>query len=295
MSGADELGTELAAAQSATPDRVESAMVADVTPTGAVNLVIDGTLVLDVPCADSYRNRKAGDWVAVRRSAGQLVVMWRLGADVAAGTLNKASWGFFAPSSAYTLADTGVYFKRNDDGTVDLYFRSTVASEQAGVGPPLNRGQIVRANSSAAWFDGVATGQVEPAQGERDGAAAGAWFYGLGILDACTDLTVTGMWLRLVRTLDGPIERLLVNLYLHSHQTKPAGDLTLNEGPYQVGPVSPGGSIRVRVPADWIPLLAAGTRYGFAISASTGPYSSYEGPGTGALGAISGDVEVVYA
>lgn len=299
MSGADELGIELAAAKpSGSPDRVESALVADITSTGAVNLIIDGALVLNVPCADSYRNRRAGDWVAVRRSAGQPVVMWRLGDDVPAGTLNKASWGALGPPAGYTLADTGVYFQRNEDGTVNLYFRSTVAAQQAGVGPPLNRGQIVRASSSGAWLGGYPAEQTEPAQGVHSEGlppAKGAWFYGLSILDMFTDVTVTAMWLRIVRTMDGPVEQLPVNLYLHSHQTPPAGDLVLNEGPYQVGPLSPGGSIRVRIPNDWLTLLSVGPRYGFAVYDATGSYASFEGPGAGGLGLVSGDVEVAYA
>jgi len=299
MTGADELGTVVAGATaSAGGDRVVGAVVADITATGAVNLLIDGTLVLDVPCADSYRIRQAGDNVAVRISAGQPVVMWRLGADVPAGTLNKAMWGELAPPAGYTLADQGVYFQRNADGTVNVYFRSTVGGLESGVGPPTTQGAIVHATSSGAWLGQYPNGgQAEPAQGVLADSPPhkGAWFYGLSILDMFTDRTVTQMWLRIIRTAEGPIERLPVNLYLHSYQTPPAGDLVLNEGPYPVGPLSPGGSIRVRIPDDWLTLLSAGPRYGFAVYAESGPYSSYEGPKSGALGAVSGDVEVVYA
>jgi len=298
MTGADELGTALAEAQSASTDRVVSASVADVTATGAVNLLINGTLVLDVPCADSYTNRQAGDWVAVRVSAGQPVVMWRLGADTPAGTLRKAMWGALNPPAGYTPVDGGVWFQRNEDGTVDLYFKSSVTEDSPGVGPPTNRASIVRATTSGTWVGALPSGQVEPAQGIRGSElpSKGAWFYGLGILDAFTDMTVTEMWLRIVRTMDGPIERLPVNLYLHSYQTPPTGDLVLNEGPYEVGPLSPGGSIRVRVPGDWLPLLSVGPRYGFAVYAGTdAPYSSFQGPSAGAIGQVSGDVEVVYA
>lgn len=297
MSGADELGTVVAGAQSASADRVVSANVADITSTGAVNLLINGTLVLDVPCADSYTNRQAGDWVAVRISAGQPVVMWRLGADVPAGTLNKATWGALAPPVSYTAVDTGVYFRRNDDGTVDLYFRASLASEQAGVEPPLDRGHIIHATSSASWRGTQRSGFDQPAQGiaEAGGPAyKGGWFYGLDILDLFTDTNVIELWLRIVRTMDGPVERLPVNLYLHSDQTMPTGDLALAEGPYQVGPLSPGGSIRVRIPDEWMALLAEGPRYGFAVYAEEGPYASFEGSSSGALGAVSGDVEVVY-
>jgi hypothetical protein len=299
MTGADELGTAVAGATaSAAGDRVVSAVVADVTSTGAVNLLIDGTLVLDVPCADSYRIRQAGDNVAVRISAGQPVVMWRLGADIAGGTLNKAMWGEFAPPAGYSPVDQGVFFQRNTDGTVNLYFRSTTGGYEAGVGPPTDRGQIAHATSSGAWRGTTPSGMSEPAQGVLDDStppAKGAWFYGLAILDMFTDLTISEMWLRIVRTYEGPVERLPVNLYLHSHQTLPAGDLVLNEGPYEVGPVSPGGSIRVRIPDDWLTLLSIGPRYGFAVYAESGPFYSFEGPKVGALGTVSGDVEVVYA
>jgi hypothetical protein len=62
---ADLLGAALARTRSSGGD-VLSLEVADVTESGRVNLLLgNGDLLLDVPCPDSYRDRAAGDWVAV--------------------------------------------------------------------------------------------------------------------------------------------------------------------------------------------------------------------------------------
>uniref|UniRef100_UPI001ABF0CA7 hypothetical protein n=1 Tax=Amycolatopsis kentuckyensis TaxID=218823 RepID=UPI001ABF0CA7 len=59
-----------------------SATVTDVTDAGTVHLSMGGGAFYDVACTDAYRNRKAGDVVAVRRGAVP-VVLWRLGDDPA--------------------------------------------------------------------------------------------------------------------------------------------------------------------------------------------------------------------
>ena len=301
MSGSDELGVWLAATDRTNNQRTMSARVADVTATG-VNLIIGEALVTNVPCADSYQGRKRGDWVAVRISAGQPVVMWRLGASSSPEqTLESIALGSGPAPAGYVQADS-VHVRRNADGSLSVYVRSSAAAPWTpgqGTQPPPDVGRILRANDTGAWWGGARdVTQTDPAQGARPQTptvpVSGGWFYGTAIADACAGKTVANMTLRIIRTEDGPVERTPLHLYTHSYTDAPASALALDDGPEDLLSFSPGASEVVTLPEYWWPLFASGTRRGFAVYAGTDPYTSYESPKAGPLGTVCGDVEITF-
>lgn len=308
MNGAHDLGVLVSVAMSsAEGDRVLTAKVIDVTATG-VNLLIDGqTLVPDVPCADSYRGRASGDWVAVRVSAGQPVVMWRLGADVGLEAVASVLWGSGAAPAEYS-AVTAVSFLRNADGSVNLYLQSADAPVYNPVQnivplPPTTAGSIVRPTDTGMWANGWRDPiQMAPAQGVKVTAPStpltGAWFYGTAIADACTGHTVEGMWLRLTRESENNDGRLAVHLYLHGYESEPTPGtgLSLDGSPEDVAVLSPGASRRVAIPDSWWTILAAGTSKGLAVYAGLEPYASFAEPNLSlAAGLSCGDLEITYS
>lgn len=297
---ARQLGEDLARALSSSGSRAGtvSAEVVDVTDAG-VNVMMGGALVLDVPCADSYRGRKAGDWVAVRPGA-RPVVMWRLGADLGATdeatikqlanevaldvqVLRAATWGTAAPTGSGWQQVNTLYLRKNAEGKVELYGQLGSESETSPDAPAgrAPKPVTVTANSSGSWRNGRRDSYRDyPFQGDYTGGGnlRGAWFYGNEIADACSGKTVASMKVSFTRRRgSGANARRPMHLYLHDH-TSPPSWLDLDEGPEELLSLSVGANGTATLPADWRAKLASGTRKGLAIYASgSRDYASFTG------------------
>ncbi|SFK72830.1 hypothetical protein [Streptomyces pini] len=287
MSGAArQLGEDLARAASGTGGgTVVSAQVVDVTDAGTVNLDLGGALILDVPCADSYRGRQAGDWVAVRPGA-RPVVMWRLGEDpgaldedavreiaLGAQAVRAMTWGTGTPSGDGWMQPTALYVRKAADGKAELY--AQVATEPTDP-PDEPTGAVARPVSlsptdSGSWRGGRPDSYADfPMQGDWTGGGdrRGGWFYGTAIADACSGKTVAKMTVGFTRRRGSGVNaKRPLHLYLHSYTSPPSGQLSLGDGPEDLLRLSVGGTGTATLPAAWRTALATGAARGLAIYA----------------------------
>ncbi|MGH3501681.1 MAG: hypothetical protein ACRDQA_12465 [Nocardioidaceae bacterium] len=283
MNRAYRLGRKLAKPSAGRPARQASAQVADVTETG-VNLYYAGSLVTDVPCSAAYRGRRAGDWVAVRISAGQLMVLGKLGGssaelsddlsdtvDAVLGDERVASvdFGQDAAPSGFTQAES-VWFADQADGTVRVYLKVGASDPDPPPPPPTrpNKPITIAPNGSGSWRGGHPDDyHPEPTQGSWTSRSylRGGWFYGNKIANACAGQSVSGMKIRIRRLGGGWNAKRPIHAWLHDETGQPSGQLALNHGPETIGSVSVGGVVNVALPAAWVNLLAAGTAKGVAV------------------------------
>ncbi|MFE7624619.1 hypothetical protein [Streptomyces sp. NPDC057509] len=265
---------------------IVSAQVDDVTESGRVNLTLDGVLQLEVPCADSYRDRKAGDWVAVRTGA-RPVVVWRLGddpgdesadeireiaADVAGDMIpvSAYTWGTGAPAGAGWQEVTTLWTRADANGTGQLY--AQVATAVPSPDPPATRPPktvAVTATDSGSWRNGRPDEYASvPMQGDWTGGGArrGGWFYGSKIATACAGKTVASMTVAFSRkTGSGVNGKRPLHLYLHGYTAPPSGQLSLGDGPEELLRLSVGAKGTATLPAAWRTALASGSARGLAI------------------------------
>lgn len=285
MSSAEDLGRALVGAAPAAP--TVSAQVVDVTESG-VNLNYQGTLLLDVPCPDSYRGRAAGDWVAVRPGVAP-VVLWRLGPDpggtdtasvqqIAADTaadmiaVSAYTWGTAAPGAGWDQVTT-LWTRRDANGVGQLY--AQIAGSTPSPTPPTTRPPktvTISATSSDSWRSGRRDDYASyPMQGDWTGGGnrRGAWFYGTAIADACAGKTVSSMRVALTRRSGSGVNaKRPLHLYLHDYTSPPSGQLELGAGPEELLSLSAGGKGTATLPASWRSALASGSARGLAIYAS---------------------------
>ncbi|WP_431784318.1 hypothetical protein [Streptomyces chumphonensis] len=283
---ARQLGEDLALA-SATGGggTIVSAQVVDVTDTGTVNLMLGGALILDVQCADSYRGRQAGDWVAVRPGA-RPVVMWRLGEDpgaldedavreiaLDAQAVRAATWGTGAPAGTGWMQATAVFVRRAADGKAELYAQvgSVVEPPEESTGA-VPRPATISATESGSWRSGRPDDYASyPMQGDWTGGGnrRGAWFYGTKVADACQGKTVAKMQVTFTRRRgSGANAKRPLHLYLHTYTGPPSGQLGISHGPEELLSLSVGGTGTATLPATWRDRLASGTSRGLAIYAN---------------------------
>ncbi|MDX2694943.1 hypothetical protein [Streptomyces ipomoeae] len=289
---ADLLGAALAQAQAAGGGggEVVSAVVADVTESGRVNLQLgNGDLLLEVACPDSYRGRAAGDWVAVRLSA-RPVVLWRLGADpvedeqaateqiavqaaIDTQVVRAATYGTGAPSGTGWQQATEVHV-RKVDGKLEVYFRVGSITDPSPSTPdvPAPRPVTISPTDSGSWRNGKPDEYAaSPTQGDWTGRGnrRGAWFYGSAIQNACAGKTVSKMTVRFSRkTGAGVNAKRPMHLYLHDHSSPPSGQLDLDDGPEELLSLSVGATGTATLPASWRSQLASGAAKGLAIYAT---------------------------
>lgn len=287
---ARRLGEDLARAQSSTPaGGTVSAEVIDVTDEGGVNIMLGGALITDVSCADSYRGRKVGDWVAVR-PGGRPVVLWRLGDDpgvsddksvrdvaseVALDTqvVRAATWGTGAPSGTGWQAVNSLFMRKSRDGKVELYARvdspTDTSPEAPSEGAP--KPGKVTANSSGSWRNGRRDDYRDyPYQGDYTGGGdlRGGWFYGTKIADTCAGKTVAKMTVAFSRRRGAGVNaKRPMHLYLHNHASPPSGQLSLGDGPEELLSLSVGANGTATLPAAWRNALASGSAKGLAVYA----------------------------
>ncbi|MFJ9468321.1 hypothetical protein [Streptomyces caniferus] len=297
---ARQLGEDLARALSTSSSSgTVSAEVVDVTDAGTVNVMMGGALVTDVACADSYRNRRAGDWVAVR-PGGRPVVMWRLGDDPGPAdavtirqlatevaldeqVVRAATWGTAAPSGSDWQQVNTLYLRKNTEGKVELYGQLGSESDPSPDAPAgrAPKPVTVTASSSGSWRNGRRDDYRDyPFQGDYTGGGnlRGAWFYGTKIADACSGKTVAKMTVSFTRRRgSGANAKRPMHLYLHDH-TSPPSSLDLDEGPEELLSLSVGAMGTATIPADWRAKLASGSRKGLAIYAKgSRDYASFSG------------------
>jgi len=286
---ANLLGVALAQTAAPTSD-VMSAQVADVTESGRVNIRLgNGDLLLEVACPDSYRNRAAGDWVAVRMSA-KPVVLWRLGDDpgenddsriqeIAQETaldlqaVRAATYGTGAPSGSGWQQASEVHV-RKVDGKVEVYFKvASVADPSPSTpGVPAPKATTISPTDSGSWRGGRPDEyHSTPTQGDWTGRGneRGAWFYGSAISNACSGKTVASMKVVFSRKSgSGVSAKRPLHLYLHSHSSAPSGQLNLGDGPEELLSLSVGAKGTATLPASWRSQLASGSAKGLAIYSS---------------------------
>jgi len=295
----EELGKDLARSTAAASKTV-TVQVVDVTDTGAVNVDYGGALLLDVPCTDAYRNRQAGDWVAMRPGS-KPVVMWRLGddpAEVDEGRIREiaddvahdvqvvraVSWGTGAPPGSGWQSVNAMFMRKTSQGKVELYAQvdsptDTPPDEPAGHAPGAVK---VTATDSGSWRNGRPDDYAStPTQGDWTGGGnrRGAWFYGTKIAAACAGKTVAKMTVQFTRRRGtGVNAKRPMHLYLHDYTSAPGGQLNLGSGPEELLSLSVGAKGTATLPASWRNALASGSARGLAIYASgRSDYAAFTG------------------
>lgn len=287
---ANALGSDLARASGAAGGTgTVSVQVIDVTDSG-VNVDYGGALMLDVPCSDAYRDRKAGDWVAMRPGA-RPVVMWRIGPDpgdtdedtikaiakeiaLDEQVVRAAQWGTTDPAGAGWQGPMSLYMRTNSQGKVELYGRLDLQTEPPPP-PPAPRTPspvTVSATSSGSWRSGRPDDYAaHPMQGDWTGGGnrRGGWFYGTRIADACAGKTVKSMTVHFTRQRgSGSNAKRPLHVYLHGYTSPPSGQLSLGSGPEDLLRLSVGAKGTATLPSSWRTALASGSARGLAIYAS---------------------------
>ncbi|MDG9701655.1 hypothetical protein [Streptomyces sp. DH37] len=265
------------------PTRV-SAQVVDVTEDGRVNIMLQGSLVTDVPCTDAYRGRRAGDWVVVRLGAHP-IVEYRVGPDpgeaseesvrtiaAEAQVVRSVTWGVGAPAgTGWQQASALPYFRQSAAGQIELYYPVGAVVDPSPDAPPVQAPKTVTISptSSGSWRNGRPDDYVDyPMQGDWTGGGnrRGAWFYGTAIADACTGKTVADMRVTFTRRRGSGVNASRpVRAYLHDYTSAPGGQLNINSGPEDVMSLSVGATRTAALPASWVTQLASGAARGLAI------------------------------
>ncbi|MGQ4486900.1 hypothetical protein ACN6LM_003915 [Streptomyces sp. SAS_281] len=281
---ARQLGTGTA---SPTAGEFVSAQVSDVTESGCVNLLMDGVLHLEVACADSYRDRKVGDWVAVR-TGPRPVVIWRLGDDQGAASepeirkiagdvasdmvpITAYTWGVDPPAGAEWQQVTALWTRPDPNGVGQLYAQVATAGAPPPT-PPATRppkSVTITPTDSGSWRNGRPDDYASaPMQGDWTGSGPrrGGWFYDGKIATACAGKTVAGMTVAFSRrTGSGVNGKRPMHLYLHNYASPPSGQLNLGDGPEELLRLSVGAKGTATLPASWRTALASGAARGLAI------------------------------
>ncbi|PZH18754.1 hypothetical protein C1I97_03385 [Streptomyces sp. NTH33] len=287
----DEFGKDLAALGALGGGlQTVSAVVTDVTDRGTVNLSMQGADLYDVACTDAYRNRRAGDTVAVRRGAIP-VVLWRLGDDpedtneatirsiatevaLDAQVVRAARWGTMEPAGSGWQGPVTLYMRTNAEGKVELYGRLDLQTEPPPPppSPRTPRPVTISPTSSGSWRGGRPDDYADfPMQGDWTGRGnrRGGWFYGTRIADACAGKTVRSMAVAFTRRRgSGVNSKRPLHVYLHGYTSPPSGQLSLGAGPEDLLRLSVGAKGTATLPAAWRAALASGSARGLAIYAS---------------------------
>lgn len=285
----DDLGKSLDALETRSGGlQTVTGEVFDVTEDGRVNLTMQGADFYGVACTDAYRNRKAGDSVAVRRGAVP-VVLWRLGDDPAdteqddiqkvaieaaqdVQVVRAATYGTGAPAGTGWQAASAVYV-RKVDGKLEVYFQVASATDPSPSTPSVpTRDVTISPTDSGTWRNGRPDDYASaPTQGDWTGRGnrRGAWFYGTKIADACAGKTVVAMKVAFARkTGSGVNAKRPMHLYLHGYTSPPSGQLNLGDGPENLLSLSVGAKGTATLPKAWVTALASGSAKGLAIYAT---------------------------
>ncbi|MFD4273828.1 hypothetical protein R2B67_26300 [Streptomyces cyaneofuscatus] len=287
-SPAFELG-HLLAPQPQAGLQIRSAQVDGVTDRG-VNLRIGDELLLDVPCSEGYRNRAAGDWVAVTKSARPAVV-WRLGDDPGETTeaeirelaaevatdlqvVGAVSWGTESPPGTGWQSVIGTFVRKGPGGKAEYYHQLAATTEPPPPAPPVRPPSPVTISptSSGTWRGGRPDSYASnPTQGDWTGRGnrRGGWFYGTQIAAACAGKTVSSMTVTFTRARGSGVNaKRPLHVYLHDYTSPPSGQLSLGSDPEDLLRLSVGSRGTATLPSSWRTALASGSARGLAIYAN---------------------------
>lgn len=283
----DQLGKDLDAADKAGGGlQTVSAEVIDVTDRGTVNLRMGGAELYDVACTDAYRNRAAGDVVAVRRGVVP-VVLWRLGDDPADTdeasitevakdaaqdliAISAFTWGTAAPGGGFEEVTT-LWAKKDGAGKGVLYAQMTSVPGTSPEAPATRapKSTTISPTDSGTWRRGRPDDYASsPTQGDWTGRGdrRGAWFYGTKIADACSGKSVQAMTVKFTRKRGSGVNgKVKMRMYLHDHTSAPSGQLDLDQGPETLLSLSVGAKGTATLPSSWRTALASGSARGIAI------------------------------
>ncbi|WP_263170693.1 hypothetical protein [Streptomyces sp. SCSIO ZS0520] len=276
-----------------------SATVTDVTGEGTVHLMMGGAQFYDVACTDAYRNRAAGDTVAVRRGAVP-IVLWRLGEDPAEAeaeritrlateaaedlvAISAYTWGTATPTGAGWQQVTTLWTRKDANGVGTLYAQIG-GSDTSPTAPPTRAPKPVSLSPTASgtWRRGRPDDYADaPTQGDWTGRGdrRGGWFYGSRIKDACDGKNVAAMKVQFARKRGSGINgKVRARLYLHDYQLPPSGQLNLGAGPEGLLSLAVGAQGTATLPSAWRTALASGAARGLAISAhGRAEYAAFTG------------------
>ncbi|MFE9937398.1 hypothetical protein [Streptomyces hirsutus] len=284
----DEFGKELDSfAKAGGGLQTVSATVTDVTDDGTVHLMMGGSEIYDVACTDAYRNRRAGDVVAVRRGAVP-VVLWRLGDDPDDADTDRTvqvaqdaaedliaisayTWGTAAPSGAGWQQVSTLWTRKDTAGKGTLYAQLASVSEASPEAPATRapKSVTISPDDSGTWRSGRPDDYASsPTQGDWTGRGdrRGAWFYGTRIATACQGKSVKAMTVKFTRKRGAGINgKVRQRLYLHDYTSAPSGQLSLGDGPEGLLSLAVGAKGTATLPAAWRTALASGSARGLAI------------------------------
>ncbi|MEW1754710.1 hypothetical protein [Streptomyces angustmyceticus] len=298
----DQVGKDLAEVKAAAAGGLQtvSAEVIDVTDEGTVNLRMDGGELYDVACTDAYRNRAAGDTVAVRRGSVP-VVLWRLGDDPAEAdaariatlaqdaaqdlvAISAFTWGTPAPPGTGWQQVSTLWTKKDTNGKGVLYAQLGTASDTSpdALATRAPKSVTISPNDSGSWRNGRPDSYAtSPTQGDWTGGGdrRGGWFYGSAIASACSGKTVASMRVAFTRKRGSGINgKVRMRLYLHNYTSAPGGQLSLGDGPETLLSLSVGAKGTATLPAAWRTALASGSARGLAIAGhGRGEYAAFTG------------------
>lgn len=268
--------------------------VVDLTDQGTANVTYRGTFIPDVPCAESYVDRKPGDTVVAKLQAGQLLVQGPSGADTsgqtlqdtikatvqpmidnainAAALISNLDYGTTAPGPDYVQVANTYIKVDSTTGATSVYFQTGSA-----VSPPPSEPKVPgktpdpvskTATDSGSWRNGRQDSyHDDPSQGDYTGRGdlRGGWFWGTWIADQCQGKTVKSMTLKLTRRSgSGSAGKRVVHLYLHDYANPPA-TLDLDVQAANPPSLSWGATTTWTVPDGLVDNLASGSAKGFAI------------------------------
>ncbi|MGW6008682.1 hypothetical protein [Streptomyces sp. NPDC055210] len=297
----DRLGKDLDEVEKAAGGGLQtvSGTVTDVTDTGTVHLRMLGADFYDVACTDAYRNRTAGDTVAVRRGTVP-VVLWRLGDDPADTdearitevaqdaaqdliAVSSYTWGTGAPGAGFQQV-TQLWTKKDGAGKGVLYAQLASAPDPSPEAPATRapKKAVINPSASGTWRRGRPDDYADsPTQGDWTGRGdrRGGWFYGTAIASACSGKTVAKMQVKFTRKRGAGVNgKVRMRLYLHNHTGAPSGQLNLGDGPETLLSLAVGSKGTATLPASWRTALASGSARGLAIYGhGKGEYASFTG------------------
>jgi hypothetical protein len=271
------LGRRLAKGRTV-PVRTLPAQVVDVTDKG-VNLKIGSMVALDVPCPDSYLDRRPGDWVEIRitgtrpkvigrqsaAGAGQIITDLATQAAAATAPVASVAWSASTPGAGWFEASQ-VWVRPRSDGRVDVHYVLTGAGSSPASAAP---DATVAAAETGLWTNGSGfQPNAAPRQGSDDsGDYTGAWYFGTALDTAVPAATLTAMTLRITRLRGIGPQRVTPLLYLHNDTAPPASTAPPTLGQGMEGPPMTPGAIRdIVLPPEWASDLADGAARGLAVA-----------------------------
>ena len=229
------LARAVAAAQGGQSAKVRTCTVLSVRDDGRVNLDAGGTVLLAIPCLDSYQRRASGDQVKVLVAGQQWYVIGRIGSGDAPLPFKPATvgWGTGAPRGSGWKRSGKIYARETADA-YETYLDTSTATAPAPDPQPQGGGAsaspdpvTIKPTWQGTWRGSALNdyGASTPTQGDWTGRGnqRGAWGYGQALHNAVAAGTVSKMRLKLSRSGSphGYYRRIPIHVRLHSAVNRP--------------------------------------------------------------------------